>query len=90
MAEIENKITEKKKVEGIIMSIQEVSEHEELALLKYLLKKYLGDKNNVIISCNELLVVGEIKSIEIPMSYNEELFVEMELSECKVFNEKVQ
>lgn len=67
-----------------------VNENEELVLLKYLLNKYLGDKQNVIISCNELLIVGEMKSFEIPTSYNKELSIEMELSRYKIFNEKVQ
>lgn len=67
-----------------------VKENEELALLKYLLNKYLGDKHNVIISCNKSLIVGEMKSIEVPMSYNEELNIELELSRYKVFNEGEQ
>lgn len=65
-----------------------VKENEELALLEYLLNKYLGDKHNVIISCNESLIVGEMKNIEFPMSYNKELSIEMELSRYKIFNER--
>ena len=67
-----------------------VKENEELALLKYLLNKYLGDKHKVIISCNESLIVGEMKYIEIPPTCYEELDIKMELSRYKIFNEKVQ
>lgn len=67
-----------------------VKENEELALLKYLLNKYLSDKHKVIISYDETLIVGEMKSIEFPMSCNKELPIEMELSRYKIFNEKAQ
>lgn len=72
------------------MSIQGVSEREELAMLKYLLNKYLGDKHNVIISCNESLIVGEMSYIEIPPTCYKELDIKMGLSRYKMFNEKVQ
>ena len=81
--------SEPMKCGGHIMMVM-VKENEELALLKYLLNKYLSDKNKVIISYDETLIVGEMKYIEIPPTCYEELDIKMELSRYKIFNEKVQ